>query len=134
MRRPIDFGPRPDPPRAILAPRLSRRAGWIMLVLAAYLLGQSLQGGDWASQYLLLGVLLAADGLLLFFNAKLGFYLSLLALGGFLVHESFREWKLGVPLISLLLFVRLVLVAGILLLAWGGARPRESPPVPTKYL
>jgi hypothetical protein len=92
-----------------------------MLVFGAFLIGQSLPGGPWSAQQRLLGMLAAADGLILFFSAQGGLYLSILTLGLYLGHESFRECRSGIALLNLFLFVRLILVAGILLLGWGGA-------------
>ena len=112
--------------RSLLSPRLSRRAGWLMVLLGAFMIGQSLPGGPWSVQQRLLGILAAADGLILFFSARGGFYLAVLTLVLYLGQESFREWRSGIALLNLFLFVRLILVGGILLLAWGGNRGKTG--------
>jgi hypothetical protein len=118
--------------RSLLSPRLSRRAGWLMVVLGAFLIGQSLASGAWSAQQRLLGVLAAADGMILFFSARAGFYLAVLALSLYLGQESYREWRNGFALLNLFLFVRLILAGGILLLAWGGKRAEAPVSGPTR--
>jgi len=105
-----------------------------MIVLGAFLVGQSLPGGPWSTQQRLLGALAVADGLMLFFTARLGLYLTAVLLALYLGQEGFREWRSGLEPLNLMFLVRLVLAAGILLLAWGGSRQGREPPPPERFL